>query len=527
MSSSRTALGVSTITMTLLVVAVLVIVNLVSTRFFGRADLTEDGIYSLSDASREIATTLEDPLIARAYVTSDLPPQLLTIRQYLLDLLSEYRAYGQGNFQFEVIDPESNDDETEAQAYGVQPFQANVYEADKVEMKRVYLGLVFIHGDRQEALAAITSTSGLEYQLTSAIRRVTRRSLGNVGVLAETGGPSLMQGLGRMQQAVSREYRIREVNLATSPMPADITVMIVAGATRNLPDTALYRLDQYVMRGGPVMFLLSGATVNMQGSPQQGGGIAFASSSNVDSLAGHYGAGPQPSLVIDARHNQIRAVQTLGFLQLPVLIDYPLYVVGSASDQDHVLNRHLDRLDLLFASPLTLQPQPEAPLTVVVQSSERSGVRSLPTMVQPPLEEAPNDYTSPHQPLVVSAEGILASFYADTSRGAEFLLGPVYDTAFIARSVPTRLLFVGDADLVSDQGLTSYNQVFLLNATDWLARNDLLVALRSRQVEDRPLDELDAGGRARIKWANLLGPALFVVIFGLARWRRRVSSKRS
>jgi len=84
---------------------------------------------------------------------------------------------------------------------------------------------------------------------------------------------------------------------------------------------------------------------------------------------------------------------------------------------------------------------------------------------------------------------------------------------------------VGDGDLVLDQGFSASNRVFLLNALDWLAGNDMLIALRSREVQDRPLDQLDAGARSRIKWANLFGPSLLVLAVGLFRWRRRVAAK--
>jgi gliding-associated putative ABC transporter substrate-binding component GldG len=527
MVDSRRSYGLSTVSLTILVAAVVVVLNLVSTRFFGRADLTQGNIYSLSEASRNVAVRLDDPLIARAYVSSGLPPQLITVRQYLLDLLAEYRAYGKGNFQFEVISPTTDEEEAEAQAYGIVPFQANVYQQDKVELKRVHLGLVFIHGDQQEALPAITGTGGLEYQLTSAIRRVTRQSLGNIGVLAETGGPTLTEGLARLREAVGKEYRIRSVDLATAPVPADITMMAVIGPQQDLSDSVLYRLDQYVMRGGPVLFLLEGGVANLQGPPDRGGGVAFESRFNIDSLAGHYGASPKPEFVLDARHNQIQAMQNLGFLQIPVRIDFPFFVVGTSASDEHVLSREQDRVDLLFVSPLELKPPAEARLQVLVRSSDRSGVRKLPTMVMPPVEVSQADYSAPGQPLAVAVEGIHSSYFADTAKAADLLLGPAYDTAFLSRSVDTRMLIVGDADLASDQGLTQFNQVFLLNAFDWLSRNDLLIALRSRQVQDRPLKETEPGARSRIKWANLLGPSLLVVLFGLVRWRRRVAAHRN
>jgi hypothetical protein len=280
------------------------------------------------------------------------------------------------------------------------------------------------------------------------------------------------------------------------------------------------------MRGGPLLFLLEGGVANMTGSPDRGGGVAFESRFNIDSLAGHYGASPKAEFVLDAHHNQIQAMQSLGFLQIPVRVDYPFYVVGSKAGDEHVLSREQDRVDLLFVSPLELKPPPEAHLQVVVRSSDKSGVRKLPTMVMPPVEINPVDYAAPDQPLAVAVEGIQTSYFADSGRAAELLLGPVYDTAFIPRSLETRMLIVGDADLASDRGLTPSNQVFLLNAFDWLSRNDLLIALRSRQVQDRPLEEIEPGARTRIKWANLFGPSILVVLFGLIRWRRRAAARR-
>jgi len=527
MADKRRIYGVSTVTATLLVVAILVVLNLVSTRFFARADLTDGDIYSLSPASRSVASNVDDPLIAKVYISPDLPANLITVRQYLLDLLGEYRAYGKGNFQFTVVHPSTPEEEKEAQAYRISPFQANVYQQDKVELKRVYLGLVFIHADRQEPIPAITSTDGLEYKLTSAIRRVTRQSLGVIGVVDGVGGPTLQSGLSRLQQSVGQEYQIRSVDITTGPVPAEVTVLAVIGPQSNLSDTALYRLDQYVMRGGPVLFLLDGATVNMQAGPQQGGGLAMPVASNVDTLAQYYGAAPEPELVVDARHNQVQAMQNMGIIQIPVSIDYPFFVAAASNDQHHVLGKEIKRIDLLFASPLKLSPQPEATVNVLVRSSDKSGTRSLPAMVMPPVNIPPTAYTEPDQPLVAAIEGTLTSYFADTSHTAPDLLGPVYDTAFIPRSVDTRMVVVGDADLAGDQAMTQSNNVFVLNALDWLTRNDLLIALRSRQVQDRPLENLDPEVRGRVKLANLLGPPLLVILFGLFHWRRRAVRKRN
>lgn len=525
--TNRKTYGISTVTATVLVVAVLIVVNLISSEFFARADLTEAKMFTLSEASRQVAANVKDPLYAKVYVSPDLPPDLLRVRQYLVDLLSEYRAYGQGNFSLEVINPTTPEQGREAQGYGISPFQAQVIQSDKMELKRVYLGVVFIHADRQESIPAVTDTRGLEFQLTSAIRRVTRQSLGVVGVVQNTAGPTLEQGLTNLQKSVGKEYRIRSVDLSTQPVPADVTVLAVIGPQQSFSDTTLYHIDQFVMRGGSAMFLLDGCQVNLGAPPQQGGGMAFPVPNNVDSLAQWYGAAPRAGVMVDARHNQIQAMQALGPIQIPVAIQYPFFLAAGSSDKEQVLGAGVDRLDLLFASPLNLTPQSGTSLDVIVRSSPKSGVKTLPAMVAPPINIPDSDYSQPNQPLVATIEGQFHSYYADTLHPAPALLGPGHDTAYAATGVDARMVVVGDADLATDQAMTQFNQVFVLNAIDWLSRNDLLIALRSKTIEDRPLENIDAGDRSKVKWANLFGPPLLVILFGLVRWRRRAARRRS
>ena len=85
-----------------LILGIIVFVNIIAVRFFTRFDLTKSKIYTLSDASKRIVKNLDDKFIVKAYFTSDLPAPYNNNRRYLQDQLDEYRAYGGGNFQYEI-----------------------------------------------------------------------------------------------------------------------------------------------------------------------------------------------------------------------------------------------------------------------------------------------------------------------------------------------------------------------------------------------------------------------------------------
>ncbi|MCY4158485.1 MAG: GldG family protein, partial [Bacteroidetes bacterium] len=132
----------STQTTLLLAAAILVVVNLIGLNIFGRLDLTDDRVYSLSRASKDIVQNLEDPVTITAFFTADLPAQFASNRRFLKDKLDDYRAYGGQNVEYQFIDP--GDDEElrgEAGRLGIPPVQIQVVESDNVQLKNAYMGV--------------------------------------------------------------------------------------------------------------------------------------------------------------------------------------------------------------------------------------------------------------------------------------------------------------------------------------------------------------------------------------------------
>ena len=164
--------------------AIVVLVNIAGITLFFRADLTANKIYSISDASKKVVATLSEPLTIKVFFTKDLPPPYNNTERYLQDLFEEYAIYGNQFFNYRFYDVSAEEGELSEEAgenqkiannYGIQPIQIQVVDKDEVKFQKAYMGLALIHGDLIEQVPAITSTDGLEYQLTTAIQKMNNK----------------------------------------------------------------------------------------------------------------------------------------------------------------------------------------------------------------------------------------------------------------------------------------------------------------------------------------------------------------
>lgn len=165
-------------------IIVIILVNVVSTTLFFRIDLTENNIFSISETSKKVVSTLSEPLTIKIFFTKNLPAPHNNTERYLHDLLEEYAIHSNKNFNYrfynvsldeEGVNTSAMENQELADNYGISPVQLQVFEKDEVKFKRAYMGLVLIHGDMIERIPAITSTNGLEYKLTTAILKLNNK----------------------------------------------------------------------------------------------------------------------------------------------------------------------------------------------------------------------------------------------------------------------------------------------------------------------------------------------------------------
>ena len=160
---------------------IIVLINVAGMTLFFRMDLTENRIYSISEASKTVVSTLSEPLTINVFFTKNLPAPYNNTERYLHDLLEEYAIHATSHFNYrfydvspeaEGIDPRALENQKLANNYGIHPVQIQVFEEDEVKFKKAYMGLVLIHGDMVERIPTITAINGIEYKLTTAIQKL-------------------------------------------------------------------------------------------------------------------------------------------------------------------------------------------------------------------------------------------------------------------------------------------------------------------------------------------------------------------
>ncbi len=168
----------------LVYLVLIVLINLAGLTLFFRFDLTKHHVYSLSKESRNVVKTLKEPLTIKVFFTKNLPAPYNGIERYLHDMLDEYAEAGNHYFNYKFYNvstkegeatPESRANQKLAEDYGITPVQVRNIEQDQIKFQKAFMGMVFIHGDIVDKIPAITSTNGLEYKITSTIRKMNNK----------------------------------------------------------------------------------------------------------------------------------------------------------------------------------------------------------------------------------------------------------------------------------------------------------------------------------------------------------------
>ena len=163
---------------------VVILINVAGYTMFFRIDLTSNRVYSLSDVSKKVVSTLEDPLTVNVFFTKNLPAPYNNVEKYLHDLLEEYALAGNRyfNYKFYNVSPQEGSmneavrkNQELAESFGIRPVQIQVLDQDEFKFKMAYMGLAISHGDMIERIPSISSSDRLEYQLTTAIQKLNNK----------------------------------------------------------------------------------------------------------------------------------------------------------------------------------------------------------------------------------------------------------------------------------------------------------------------------------------------------------------
>ena len=289
----------------LILTGALLLLNLISRNWYKRFDLTDNKMYSLSSSSENIVDKIDDLLTMKVYFSNDLPGELSNTKRYLQDLLEEYEAKS-NNIRFFFTDPESNEKlQEEAQKDGIQPVQMQVVEDDKLEIKKVYLGMVLLYEDKKEIIPVIQTATGLEYLITTKIKTLVNTTKKTVGIanLSKTEEVKTENLSNQLRQ----HHNVQSLDLSNEDLIMDnIDVMLISGATDTLDDNSIANIQSFINSGKNIFMAQGAVLTDMQ--VQQANPI----NSNIFSLLRSYGLIINQNLVLDKSCGRVQ-VQQQGF----------------------------------------------------------------------------------------------------------------------------------------------------------------------------------------------------------------------
>jgi ABC-type uncharacterized transport system involved in gliding motility auxiliary subunit len=153
----------------LLAVVIIVLVNIVGQGAYMRADLTAKNVYSLTPMSTELMGRLDRPMKAKVFFTADVPARYSSVRRYVQDIMKQYDRSAGGNLEVDIYPMRSEAQKQKASEYGVRPVHIREISGNEFQETQAYMSVVLLYGDRIEKIDGITSTKGLEYNLTTTM----------------------------------------------------------------------------------------------------------------------------------------------------------------------------------------------------------------------------------------------------------------------------------------------------------------------------------------------------------------------
>ncbi len=547
-------------------ILIVVFVNVIGYYVFGRLDLTSERRYTLSKSTKALLKKIDEPLLYRVYLEGDLPSDFKRLQNETKEMLNQFRAYNK-NVQYEFVNPNSFEDPKERQVFyqklaqkGIQPTQIQVSTATGYTQQVLIPAADVIYRGEETSIQLLqsqkyvdqvqllnNSIQSLEYVLSNAIRALSRGKRPTVAFLRGHGElelPNLSDMIGSLWEYYTLDTARMDGNInsltARSLNPSDSTysfrnkydLIIVAKPTRPFSDQDLYILDQYVMYGGKLLWLVDPLDADMDSLEHAGQAVATRLPLNLDEMLFTYGVRINPDLVMDIRCRPVP--MKVGMVGEHAQIQFQpwMYFPEIVPLSPHPIVRNLDLIKTDFVSSMDLIDN-GVDKTVLLQTSEFSRVKNAPAIYD--LNEAKVEpdrrlFNRQHIPVAVLMEGSFKSMFRNRLT-PDFMDIP--SMGYRETSDTTRMIVFSDGDIIKNrfnyQDATGYplgydfytetmyaNKELLLNCVDYLVGEDGSIASRSRNIKIRKLNVMKVKEeRTQYQLLNILLPVGIVVVAGV------------
>ena len=553
----------------LISLAILVLIGVAGDLIFFKIDLTEERRHTLTPATINMLENLDDDVFVRCYLTGDFPAMFKRLEKSIQERLDEFNDYSGGRVSYEFINPYASGDEktigeTEEALYkeglrftriayeenGVRKFQ-NVWPSAMLTYKGTSIPIQFFKSENPDPSDEMInqSVNNIEFEFASRMRMLLRSKRPAIAILDGQRGPTPIE-TADLVESLKESYDVERVELKEKlnalsekldGMPRRTNkydLLIVAKPDSAFSNQNKLIIDQFIMNGGRVLWLVDPLRTSLDSLRAKQQVLAESNELGLYDMLFDYGVRVNRNLIIDYQCALImldggpmgnqRNMQMANWYFAPVVIP---------TNEVHPIVSNLDPIHFDFVSSLdTVGGNPLISKTVLLRSSDLSIERKAPVRVNASIAELELDYfeNGPHQsyPLAVLLEGEFTSNF--TGRLPDTLVRNP-DFAYMEKSLPTRMIVVGDGDIIRNKvmpvqggyqplplGFDRYanrviydNKEFLLNAINYLLDDTELIAVRSRTIELRQLNKSSIReNRGMIQLLNVALPLVLIVAMG-------------
>jgi len=536
-------------------VALVVLINLVASDRFFRIDLTEEKRYTIKPATRELLESLDDDVYVEVYLEGELNAGFRRFQNAIRETLNEFRVYSNNRVNFTFVDPNTavsakakNEFMRELAEKGIQP--TNVVERvdGETSAKLIFPGALVSYGGFETGVMLLKgsnaqspeeeinqSIEGVEFEIANAIYKLFNTDRKRVGLLTGYGQLDSLDIAG-FNNALLELYDVRKVDLSRRSTLDGYQVIVVNNPTKPFSEADKYKIDQFIMRGGKVMFLLDRSDASMDSATYEHS-VALPRETNLDDMLFRYGVRINHDLVQD-RNAAMYPIVTgqSGDKPRMQMLEWPFFPLIHHY-ADHPATRNLDAAVLRFASTIDTVRADGVRKLPVMMTSQYSRVVGLPTniSVNQLLQISPDQFTAGSRVVGYLLEGRFTSLYKNRFPPEGVDTGDRRDS-----SVATALVVISDGDIARNEinprtgqaqplgfdplaNYTFANEDLLMNLMAWLTDEQGLITVRDKEIRIRPLDRARAStDKVRLQVLNLTLPVVMVVVFGVVRaWFRR------
>ncbi len=559
----------------LIVITIIIVVNIISSNIFTRIDLTSEKRYTLSESSQELLKDVDDIVYFRVFLDGDFPAGFKRLRRETKELLDEFRAYNK-NIEYEFINPSSSESDKERNAtyqllveQGLNPTNLQVKTKGGLDQQVIFPGALVSYQNNEmpvELLDAQINTPP-EAALNNSIQNLEFKFASVISGLIKSVKPNIafIEGHGELDDQETYDITIAlQDNYVVDRLSLDgkINSLLVrslvdsASQKYNIrpkyaaiiiakPDTVFsqkdkFIIDQYIMYGGKVMWLIDPVFASMDSIQSKENTVSVENNLDLQIQLFNYGVRINRDLVLDLNGLPIpiRTGQVGGQAQIDFFPWYYFPVIMPTSK--HPIVKNLNAIKTQFVSSIDTTSAKNVQKTILLKTSDYSKIEGVPSMISLRLLTEEPDiiaYPGPPQAIAVLLEGV---FQSDFRNRIPQAIVTDKEIGFKERSVPTSMIVVSDGDIIKNQfhipkgyplplgfdqftGETFGNKDFILNALNYLTDGPGLISLRSREMKLRLLDKTKISSN-RIIWqlVNLLVPVIFVLLIGvLLVWLRK------